>query len=115
MEHNELEHKLRHAAKNAIESVGNNTWDRLDLRLEQKTQKEQIFKYKWLASAAAAIALLAMAYIFTSENNSYNPDLIASAEHNGLIMESLDTKVSEFYDVKKVQQMTQAYDALGLK
>jgi len=114
MEHNELENKLRNAAENAAESVQTNMWDRLDSRLEQKKQKKQISIYKWFSSVAAAVALLAMAYIYTTDNNSYNPDLIASAESNGLILESLQVGSNEFYDIKKLEQMTEAYSTMDL-
>ena len=87
-------------------------WERLDLKMTQSTQANKIRSYKFLTRIAATISILCIAGYYIQNSKEYNPNLIAYAPSTGLVMEDLPDGLNDFYNVEKLESLSDAYKKL---
>lgn len=109
MENHEIENIIKDSAQGAKVETSAAMWEKLDRKLESSKSRKIRLNSPWLLSIAAGICLLAACQIFLFNDENYNPDLIAASDNNGLVMEDLQFSNPEFYSIKKIEKLNEAY------
>ncbi len=88
----------------------NAVWSQLDNRLEHLRSKKRIRKFRNLSIAASLLALVSVVCVMSLYLGNHNPDVFATSHvFQPVIMETISDVDDEFYDVKNIDYIYDAY------
>lgn len=118
MENNGIEN-YRKMMQQMEENPSDRAWNRLDDKLQLRSNKKNVIKYKWLTIAASTIAILSFVGIYQHQLHEHNPQIFAYNSDNSdpkplFIEEIRSNDDTGLYAIERLQNLSIAYEELGM-
>jgi len=105
--------KFKDAMQSYEELPSNRAWNRIDDKIQLRSNRKSVKWYRWIAVAATTIAIVSVYSIYQHNLHNHNPQVFAyndNTDAKPTIIEELEViKNDGLYAIDKVADLNQAY------